>query len=62
VLNPAQPLSVQGAVQLLNTPQGTCNATNRGTLDFYSPGGSTKDSLYLCAASATGTLAWVNIY
>jgi len=63
VTNPAQQLSVGGGVQLIS--QGTaptCNSTIRGTLWFYSPGGSTKDSLQLCAANASGTLAWQPIY
>lgn len=63
VLSPAEQLSVNGGVQLLyqsSTP--SCNSTIRGTLWFVSPGGSTKDSLSLCAANASGTLGWQSIY
>jgi prepilin-type N-terminal cleavage/methylation domain-containing protein len=65
--NPAEQLSVQGPVQLVSAPTITtttvaCNATSRGTLLFFSPGGSSRDSLSLCAAAASGTLGWQAIY
>jgi len=62
VIAPAEPLTVNGGVQLLSTAQTTCDATHRGTLLFYSPGGSSKDSLYLCAQNASATIGWQQIY
>jgi prepilin-type N-terminal cleavage/methylation domain-containing protein len=59
---PVEPLSVNGGLQLLTTAPTTCNATYRGTLLFYSPGGSAKDSLYLCAQNASATLGWQQVY
>ena len=61
--NPAEQLSVGGGVQLVSGSSApTCNSTIRGTLWFYSPGGSTKDSLQLCAANASGTVGWQTLY
>lgn len=62
--SPAEQLSVQGGVQLLTTASSsiTCNTTSRGTMLFYSPGGSVKDTLLLCAAGAGGTVGWQTIY
>jgi prepilin-type N-terminal cleavage/methylation domain-containing protein len=61
--SPQEQLEVNGGIRL--TPQGsqsTCNSTYRGTLWFVSPGGSTKDALYLCAANASGTVVWEQVY
>ena len=63
VTSPAEQLSVGGGVQLVSGSSApTCNSTIRGTLWFYSPGGSTKDSLQLCAANASGTVGWQTVY
>jgi prepilin-type N-terminal cleavage/methylation domain-containing protein len=62
---PNEPLTVNGGVQLLNTATSTvpCSATSRGTLLFSSPGGSSKDTLSLCAATApSGTLGWQQVW
>jgi prepilin-type N-terminal cleavage/methylation domain-containing protein len=63
-LSPYAQLSVQGGVQLLSTQTSTitCGTNTRGTLVFYSPGGSAKDSLVLCAATSTGVIGWQSIY
>ena len=63
--SPAEQLSVTGGVQLVSTATSsiTCNATARGTLDFYSTGGTTQDHLSLCAqAAGTTTVSWQTIY
>jgi prepilin-type N-terminal cleavage/methylation domain-containing protein len=62
--SPAEQFSVNGGVQILNTATSTitCNATSRGTLVFSSPGGSNKDSLSLCAANASGTIGWQQVW
>lgn len=63
VTSPAEQLSVGGGLQLLyQSSPPTCNSTIRGTLWFVSPGGSSKDTLYLCAANASGTLGWQTLY
>jgi prepilin-type N-terminal cleavage/methylation domain-containing protein len=61
--SPQEQLDVNGGIRL--TPQAlqsTCTSTYRGTLWFVSPGGSTKDALYLCAANASGSVVWYQIY
>jgi prepilin-type N-terminal cleavage/methylation domain-containing protein len=64
--SPQQPLDVNGGVRLYPTSasQPSCNSGSgaRGTL-WFSPGGSGKDSLYLCAnTNASGTYSWVPLY
>jgi hypothetical protein len=65
VSSPNEPLTVNGGLQLLSTATTTapCNATYRGTLDFYSPG-SGKDWLYICAQSnaSSSSLGWQQVY
>ena len=59
--SPQEQLEVNGGIRLApQSSTSTCDPTHRGTLWFYSPGG--KDSLYLCAANASGTVVWIPIY
>jgi len=62
-LTPGQALVVNGEIQLqYQSATTTCNSAARGSFIFISPGGTNKDSLYVCAANASGTLDWRPLY
>jgi hypothetical protein len=64
--SPSQQLEVNGGMRL--NPNGVskpaCNtaSNDQGTLWFVTGGSGSKDTLYLCAQNATGTLGWQQIY
>lgn len=61
---PQQQLDVNGGLRLYPSgSQPTCSSasSSRGTL-WFQPGGSGKDSLYLCAQNASGVAGWQQIY
>jgi prepilin-type N-terminal cleavage/methylation domain-containing protein len=60
--SPQQALDVNGGIRFSNSSgYPSCNSTIRGTL-WFTPGGSGKDALYICAQNASGTLSWYPIY
>lgn len=64
-LTPGQQLEVNGGVRIypngVSEPACNSSSNDRGTLWFVTGGGG-KDSLYLCAQNASGTLAWQQLY
>lgn len=62
---PTAQLEVNGGIQFAvqnSAPACTGNPNARGTLWFVDGTAGTKDSLSLCADSATGTLTWETLY
>lgn len=64
-LSPGQQLEVNGGLRLypngVSQPSCDGSSNSRGTL-WFSTGDAGKDTLYLCAQDASGTLGWQQIW